>query len=52
MFTHLVRSGHGGLFLDPHGDALDRIRPYLTEPEACGVRKPELESGSRADLLS
>jgi hypothetical protein len=31
MFTHLVRSGHGGLFLDPHGDALDRIRPYLTE---------------------
>jgi hypothetical protein len=33
MFTHLVRSGHGGLFLDPHGDALDRIRPYLTDPE-------------------
>ncbi|MBS1863149.1 MAG: hypothetical protein JSS68_15730 [Actinobacteria bacterium] len=32
MFTHLVRSGHGGLFLDPHGDALDRIRPYLTDP--------------------
>jgi hypothetical protein len=32
MFTHLVRSGHGGLFLDPHGDALDRIRPYLGEP--------------------
>jgi hypothetical protein len=33
MFTHLVRSGHGGLFLDPHGDALDRVRPYLTDPE-------------------
>jgi hypothetical protein len=32
MFTHLVRSGHGGLFLDPHGDALDRIRPYLGVP--------------------
>jgi hypothetical protein len=32
MFTHLVRSGHGGLFLDPHGDALDRIRPYLGAP--------------------
>lgn len=31
MFTHLVRSGYGGLFLDPHGDALARIRPYLTE---------------------
>jgi hypothetical protein len=32
QFVHLVRSGHGGLFLDPHGDALDRILPYLTEP--------------------
>jgi hypothetical protein len=32
MFTHLARSGQGGLFLDPHGDALDRIRPYLGEP--------------------
>lgn len=29
MFTHLVRSGQGGLFLDPHGDALERIEPYL-----------------------
>jgi hypothetical protein len=36
MFTHLVRSGHGGLFLDPHGDALERIRPYLTDPEVSG----------------
>ncbi|HWA54858.1 MAG TPA: hypothetical protein VG816_11855 [Solirubrobacterales bacterium] len=33
QFVHLVRSGHGGLFLDPHGDALERIKPYLTEPE-------------------
>jgi hypothetical protein len=32
MFTHLVRSGNGGLFLDPHGDALERIKPYLGEP--------------------
>lgn len=32
QFVHLVRSGHGGLFLDPHGDALDRIDPYLEEP--------------------
>jgi hypothetical protein len=31
MFAHLVRSGHGGLFLDPHGDALERARPYLTD---------------------
>ncbi len=32
QFVHLVRSGHGGLFLDPHGDALGRIDPYLEEP--------------------
>jgi hypothetical protein len=32
MFTHLARSGHGGLFIDPHGDALKRIKPYLGEP--------------------
>jgi hypothetical protein len=32
QFVHLVRSGHGGLFLDPHGDALHRIEPYLAEP--------------------
>jgi hypothetical protein len=33
QFVHLARSGHGGLFLDPHGDALERIKPYLAEPE-------------------
>ncbi|MBS1675793.1 MAG: hypothetical protein JST08_00260 [Actinobacteria bacterium] len=44
MFTHLVRSGHGGLFLDPHGDALDRIRPYLTEPEVAS-RVVEIDLG-------
>jgi hypothetical protein len=33
QFVHLVRRGHGGLFLDPHGDALSRIRPYLEEPK-------------------
>jgi hypothetical protein len=40
MFAHLVCSGHGGLFLDPHGDALVRIRPYLTE---AGVRERVVE---------
>jgi hypothetical protein len=44
MFTHLVRSGHGGLFLDPHGDALGRIRPYLTDPEV-GRRVVEIDLG-------
>lgn len=33
QFVHLVRSGHGGFFLDPHGDALERIRPYLSDPK-------------------
>jgi len=32
QFVHLVRTGSGGLFLDPHGDALERIKPYLAEP--------------------
>jgi hypothetical protein len=33
QFLHLVRSGHGGLFLDPHQDAAKRIKSCLTEQE-------------------
>ena len=33
QFLHVIRTGHGGLFLDPHADALERMRPYLDEPE-------------------
>jgi hypothetical protein len=33
QFLSVVRSGHGGLFLDPHHDAIDRIKSCLTEPE-------------------
>ncbi len=33
QFLSLVRSGHGGLFLDPHEDAIRRIKSCLTEPE-------------------
>ena len=36
QFLHLVRSGHGGLFLDPHEDAIARIKSCLTEPELAG----------------
>jgi hypothetical protein len=36
QFLALVLSGHGGLFLDPHGDALAEILTYLTAP---GVRE-------------
>ncbi len=30
---HLVRAGYGGLFLDPHQDAVKRMKSCLTEPE-------------------
>jgi hypothetical protein len=32
QFLSLVRSGHGGLFLDPHEDGVQRIKSCLTEP--------------------
>ncbi|HWC49524.1 MAG TPA: hypothetical protein VG448_11635 [Solirubrobacterales bacterium] len=44
QFVHLVRCGHGGLFLDPHGDALERIRPYLAESRI-GRRVIEIDVG-------
>ncbi len=31
QFLHLARAGHGCLFLDPHHDAIGRIKGYLTE---------------------
>ncbi len=33
QFLHLVRSGHGALILDPHLDAVKRVKNCLTEPE-------------------
>ena len=49
QFLHLVRSGHGGLFLDPHEDALQRIKEHLTEPELA-ERVIEINlAGSRRD---
>ncbi len=45
QFVHLARSGAGGLFLDPHGDALERIRPYLADP-AVARRLVEIDVGS------
>lgn len=46
QFVHLVRCGQGGFFLDPHGDALARIRPYLTDPEVAR-RVVEIDLGPR-----
>lgn len=31
QFVHLARSGHGGLFLDPHADAIREAKSYLTD---------------------
>jgi hypothetical protein len=44
QFVHVVRSGHGGFFLDPHGDALERIRPYLGDA-ALRERVVEIDLG-------
>lgn len=40
QFVHLARSGQGGLFLDPHADAIAEIKSYLTDP---GVRERVVE---------
>ncbi len=40
QFLHIARSGHGCLFLDPHLDALNRIKGYLTEE---GLRERVVE---------
>jgi hypothetical protein len=40
QFLHLARSGQGCLFLDPHLDAIERIKDYLTEE---GLRERVVE---------
>jgi hypothetical protein len=52
QFVHLARSGYGGLLLDPHGDALDRVEPYLAEPGVAErVVRIDLRPGSSMDEL-
>lgn len=52
QFVHLVRSGYGGFFLDPHGDALDRIAPYLADAEVAErVVRIDLRPGASLDQL-
>ncbi|HET7177374.1 MAG TPA: hypothetical protein VFI63_01665 [Solirubrobacterales bacterium] len=46
QFVHLVRSEHGGLFLDPHGDALERIEPYLADLDPERIVRIDLGPGS------
>jgi hypothetical protein len=33
QFLHLARAGHGCFFLDPHSDALEKVKPYLAPEE-------------------
>jgi hypothetical protein len=40
QFVALARAGHGGLFLDPHADAIAEIKTYLTDQ---GVRERVVE---------
>jgi hypothetical protein len=40
QFIALARAGYGGLFLDPHADAIKDIKPYLTDP---GIRERVVE---------
>jgi hypothetical protein len=42
QFLHLVRAGHGGLFLDPHQDAITRIKSCLAD-EGIAERVIELD---------
>lgn len=42
QFVHLARCGHGGMFLDPHADAIREIRNYLTGKEL-GERVVEID---------
>jgi hypothetical protein len=42
QFLHLVRAGHGGLFLDPHQDAITRIKSCLAD-EGLAERVIELD---------
>jgi hypothetical protein len=46
QFAHIVRRGHGGLFLDPHGDGLERIEPYLAAVPDDRVVRIDLGPGS------
>jgi hypothetical protein len=48
QFVHLVRSGHGGFFLDPHEDAIERIKAHLTD-EGLRDRVIEIDLATRSD---
>jgi hypothetical protein len=40
QYVAVTRAGYGGMFLDPHADAINDIKPYLTDP---GIRERVVE---------
>ena len=47
QFVALALAGHGGLFIDPHADAIAEIKTYLTDPGTAG-RVVEIDASDRA----
>ena len=47
QFVALALAGYGGLFIDPHADAIAEIKTYLTDPEVAG-RVVEIDASDRA----
>jgi hypothetical protein len=48
QFVHLARAGHGCFFLDPHEDAIERIKRHLTD-EGLRERVIEINLATRAE---
>jgi hypothetical protein len=49
QFAHIVRTGHGGLFLDPHGDGLERVGPYLADIAGERIVRIDLGPGGSSE---
>jgi hypothetical protein len=49
QFAHIVRTGHGGLFLDPHGDGLERVEPYLGDVAPERIVRIDLGPGGSSE---
>ena len=50
-FVYLARAGHGCLFLDPHSDAVNELKPYLA-PVADRVVELALDSSQPTEIAA
>jgi hypothetical protein len=48
QFVALARAGYGGLFIDPHADALAEIKAYVADDPAVASRVVEIDASDRA----